>query len=228
MTARAVLDEPRHYFGWAVNYRVPDPVEAEAIRVAARDLLAGATLQDIANRWNADEDVNTIFGGKWFQNVIEGVLRRRTNAPLLLDVALQQRLVAHLDDPKTRVPPSEVRKQRALAWRKGRAANLLTLIARCSTCGDLLITDGNPSGFAWYVCRTRRATGHPLSHDGRAHGSCAIKTLDAAVIETMERLFPYFAGLDLHEQRALVEQQVTVTAYPRATYPRFTIERRTA
>jgi hypothetical protein len=233
MTEREVLPEPRRFYGWEVNYLVPHPVEAEAIRRAAMDLLAGTTsLVEITNRWNADPDIETVFGGKWHPQVVERVLRRSSNCPLLLDMTTHARLLRRLNDPVNRLPPLEVRRQKALD-RYLDAGYPLTSAAYCSVCNERVATNRSTSGgrrLIVYACRAHLRPNHPLRHDGRRHGSCDVGVLDAVVRDEMALLLrggeDEYDALDLVTRRALVRERLRVLVHPAYTTPRFTIERR--
>ena len=233
MTHRERLQAPRRFFGWSVNYLVPHEVEAPAIRQAAADLLrGGTTLGDIAARWNADPTVNTIFGGPWHAQVVEGILRRGTNTKGILDRALHARLVRHLDDTGARRVSREVLRQRRLESVNMEGHYLLTQIGRCSLCGDRVRVSGQGArrgaSLAIYRCRAHMQPDHLLRHDGQRHASVPVHKVDAAVIEEMVTVIgrDTWHALDLQEQRLLVDQHLLVTLCPVKSVPRFLVERR--
>lgn len=150
-------------FGWNLDGTLCEP-EAELIRSAARDVLAGVPLRRIAESWNATS--TTPRGNAWTHQTVRQVLRSRRLAgwrvyrgevlrddagaevrgawtPLLSD-AEHAAVVAKLATPerRTRVP------------RKGARRYLLTGLLRCATCGALMY--GNAAGadgrYSYYAC----------------------------------------------------------------------------
>jgi len=234
VTQREVLQEPRRFFGWAINYKVPEEAEAAAIRQAAVDLLGGGfRLRDIADRWNADPGINTIFGGSWHAQTVEAILRRKTNTMGILERVLHARLLQHLDDSATRLPPREVLRQRRLEQVSMEGHYLLSQVGRCSVCGDRVVCASQGAGSRrehLYRCRAHMRRDHPLRHDGRRHASAPVQASDAAVTVEMVALVGSEAWhrLDLQQQRLLVHQNLSVSIHPVGSWPRFTIERKPA
>ena len=60
-------------FGWQTDRRTLDAQEAELVRQAARDVLAGVGLHTIARRWN-EAGVKTTAGNAWRRGVVRQML----------------------------------------------------------------------------------------------------------------------------------------------------------
>ena len=60
-------------FGWQADRRTLDPREAELVRQAAGDILAGLGLHTIARRWN-EAGIRTTVGNPWRRGVLRQML----------------------------------------------------------------------------------------------------------------------------------------------------------
>ncbi len=132
--------------------------EAELIRAAYRDLLAGASVRGIAARWNAQGSL-TPHGGRWRPDAVRRVLHNPRNAALR--VYLSEQVAAGNWPPV--VPEETYRAAVALltdASRRTTDGNarkyLLPGLARCCVCGAPVVTGRTQRGKRTYRCgRTR-------------------------------------------------------------------------
>jgi DNA invertase Pin-like site-specific DNA recombinase len=145
--------------------QVPD--EAEAIRQAADDALAGAPMVEIARRWTAAglRSPNSSSGAAWTSRGVKSVLINPRNAGIstyrgeelgqgawepIYDRATHELLVAMLTDPS----------RRTNSGKGGRLPqNLLTGIAACAKCGES-VNGRNVNGTPAYAC-ARGCVGTP-------------------------------------------------------------------
>jgi hypothetical protein len=122
--------------------------EAELLRAAAEDVLAGTALNEIARGWNAQR-VSTPqkVGGRWSGNTVKQVLTGAHQAglrrhrgeivgagiwPAIFSRAEHERIVGALSPDRVRRP---VR------------TSLLTALVRCGNCGELMTRNGGqPNG----------------------------------------------------------------------------------
>lgn len=72
----------RRPFGFEPDAVTERPAEAEAIRTATRDVLAGDSLRSVARRWN-DAGLTTATGKVWSTSAVRTVLLRPRNAGLV-------------------------------------------------------------------------------------------------------------------------------------------------
>ncbi len=141
------------------------PEEAEAIRQAAKKVLGGATLAQVAREWNA-AGVTTTTGGHWsVSQVRRTLLSKRVAGRIvyqgtdygptglsILDTETHESLLARLTDPRRRTAPST------------RVRHLLSGLAVCGRCGGRMFASNNtPSNGGKYrvlICRGCRLTRH--------------------------------------------------------------------
>ncbi len=138
----------RRRFGYAAGGAL-DNCEAEAIRDAARRVLAGATLSAIVEDWNR-RGLRTVRGGPWRINSLSGLLlqERLTTPPAILDVETRRQLMA-LHESRRKGPRRATRRY------------LLTGILRCGLCGAGLRGMSRSPNPDLYVC------------PGPPHGGCS-------------------------------------------------------
>jgi site-specific DNA recombinase len=107
-------------FGYEANGMVIIPAEAQLIRDAAKDVLAGASVNSIAKRWNEAGVKPPQRARVWSPESVKAVLTGRRQAglrvhrgevvgsaawPPILDRETHDRLVAHLNRQRRRRPP---------------------------------------------------------------------------------------------------------------------------
>jgi DNA invertase Pin-like site-specific DNA recombinase len=129
-------------FGYAADGVTVDQVEAEALRWAAGQVLAGVALRQIARELNG-RGIRSSTGRAWDPRTLGRVLRRPRNAglsvyrgqvvgpaawPAILEEGIWRGVVAVLQDPTRRSNPG-----RPPRW-------LLTNLARCGVCGVPVIS----------------------------------------------------------------------------------------
>lgn len=117
-----------------------DPVAAPLVRDAVAKLLAGRSLNSIAGEWN-DAGIVTGQGKPWYGKTVRQFLRRPSLAGLrqfrgsvlgpgdwepIISVDEHQRILAVLADPAR------------VKYRGNRSNHLLTSIARCGVCSDVI------------------------------------------------------------------------------------------
>jgi len=145
-------------FGYEQGGMVVCEPEAELIREAYREVLAGCSLSEVARRWNA-AGVTTARGNRWNQAAVTGLLRSPRNAglrayngviqtaraawPELVDPGLWRAVDAMLGDPAR------------FTGGGGRARSLLTGLACCGICGATVrrsVRDRKQGSTALYRC----------------------------------------------------------------------------
>jgi site-specific DNA recombinase len=129
-------------FGYAADGVTVQPEEAEALRWAAGQVLAGTSLRQIARELDT-RGIRTSAGGSWDSRTLGRVLRRPRNAglsvyrgqvvgpaawPAILPEDTWRGVVAVLDDPTRRSNPG-----RPPRW-------LLANLARCGVCGQPVVS----------------------------------------------------------------------------------------
>jgi DNA invertase Pin-like site-specific DNA recombinase len=166
------------------------PAEADAIRQACADVLAGGSANGSARKWNAAGITGT-SGAKWTGNEVRRVLQRPRNAglmehrgqvtgraswPEIVDEPTWRAVCAVLADPRRRTSPGPERR------------HLLSGIARCGNCGTPMVctTTGAGRGAKRTVYRCRRGVDGENGHVARD-----ARTLDgyiaSVVIERLAR-----------------------------------------
>jgi site-specific DNA recombinase len=174
LAQQGVPRSTRRPFGYEDDKVTIRPAEAELVRQAARDVLAGVGLHTIARRWN-EQGVRTPYGNPWLQSVLKSMLvsprmagyrmhqrqiaRDTDGEPVmtkrepLLDVGTWESVCAVLNDPE--------RTQRHTY--PGGRKRLLSGLVRCGTCGVSMSCDKDfRRGIHTYVCKqqtTRRGCG---------------------------------------------------------------------
>lgn len=126
-------------FGLALNRREVVPVEAEAIRQAAEDVIRGATLSGIAREWN-ERDLRTTKGNAWTVTTVRRLLTAPHVAgcrhyhgdaipsdviPAILDRVTWDQVCAILQDPARRMTGERVLRP-------------LSGLVRCGRCGSVM------------------------------------------------------------------------------------------
>ncbi|MCA1702907.1 MAG: recombinase family protein [Actinobacteria bacterium] len=150
-------------FGRSCDPSVLIESEAEAIRDAARRILAGQTLSSIVEEWNR-LGLRTARGGPWRINSLSGLLlqERLTTPPAILDQETHARLLA-LHSSRRKGPRRATRRY------------LLTGVLRCSLCGARLRGMSRQPGRDLYVC------------PGPPHGGCSGTAITADHADTAVR-----------------------------------------
>lgn len=198
-------------FGWQADRRTLDHREAELVRQAAGDILAGLGLHTIARRWN-DAGIRTTVGNPWRR----GVLRQMLLSPRLagfrvyhgrkaldengepvrglfeavLDEVTWEAVVAVITEP------ARVTRHVHIGGRK----YLLSGIVRCGSCGALMHGNADTKwGTFSYACK--------LPTSGGGCGKVSI---------TGPRLNEMITGL-VSGYLSDVEVQRTATPWPRET-----------
>lgn len=162
--------------------------EADALRQAHDDVIAGSSLNTIARQWNAAGITGT-SGAAWTSREVRRVLLRPRNAglqlhrgqvagkadaPAIVGEPTWRAVCSVLDDPRRRTTPGPARQ------------HLLSGIARCGTCGGPMVctTTGPGRGAKRAVYRCRRGAEGASGHVARD-----ASTLDAYIIAVViERL----------------------------------------
>jgi site-specific DNA recombinase len=149
-------------FGWLAlagtpswDLRQHDPVEAALIREAVDDVLTGATVSDIARRWNATGVKQPRGSTGWHPTTIRSLLTAPRNAGLLsyrgavidegnwppiLDRERWERVCAELEHRGSRFATFQRRR------------TLLSGLLVCGLC-DTLLTHGRTRGTVTYRCK---------------------------------------------------------------------------
>jgi site-specific DNA recombinase len=164
-------------------YRDDVPDEAEAIREAARDLIAGTPIKAICRRWNAQGLRGTRgqpFSSQTVATILtaELVVGRRAGRPAQWPAIL---------DEKTWRLVVAVIKGRATG--RGYGRTLLSGIATCGLCGHTLASRPKATGKPGYVC-------------ARDLGGCGKIVIHAPDFEqdVLERLFSRIDPEQLHSE----------------------------
>lgn len=154
--AEAGLPHGARAFGYQADGVTVDELEAELLRQAVADLLAGESLNAIARRWNDAGIVTPQRSRPWSGTVVRSVLSNPRQAglrvhrgevvgpgvwPAIIDRATHDRVVAVLNDPgrRRRTPPR--RKE-------------FTGLIRCARCGQPMDRD-TVRGTVTYRCHKR-------------------------------------------------------------------------
>lgn len=144
-------------FGYEADRRTLCEPEADLIRAAAAEVLAGGTLWGICNRWN-DQGVATVTGTSWKPQILRGILTRGRIAGWR---AHKGELVAEAEWPAI-ISRADLERLRARLLDPSRQTNrrstryLLTGgIARCGLCHSPLIARGRGGGTRGYTCATQ-------------------------------------------------------------------------
>lgn len=149
-------------YGWCEDRVTVDPDEAEAIREAARLIIAGESVKATA-RALTDAGYRTSTGRPWLDVTVRTMLLRPRNAGLrihhgkvvgdgqwepILPVADFHKLGAILSNPARRTNPG-----------RGRTVHLLSAIARCGVCdGPMVVGKSKPyKGRSKRIYRCRAA-----------------------------------------------------------------------
>lgn len=146
----------REYHNGIFVRQVIDEDQAAIIRAAATRFLGGETPYRIAQDFN-ERGIPAARGGDWnltqirrlltnpayiSQRKHQGKIVGTGDWPAILDEATFQRCVAKFDDPSRKMN------------RDSAVKHLLTGIARCGVCGNIL-KYGKPRGYASYICVTK-------------------------------------------------------------------------
>jgi site-specific DNA recombinase len=151
-----VLGGPRA-FGWRTGETkgtlVQDPTEIALLKEAVDQLLAGASLNDVARRWNAQE-VPTPQGrrdhkknpvdppdwkGRWTPTTVKNVVSNRRHVGAVIESTRWQQLQALL-------------QRRSTFARVPRRRSLLTGVVVCSLCGHRMVRTGAGEGRHAFRC----------------------------------------------------------------------------
>jgi DNA invertase Pin-like site-specific DNA recombinase len=141
-------------FGYAADRMTVIPEEAELIREAAADILAGSSLRGVVRRWN-DRGLVTSADKPWHVGALRRLLTSARVAgwreyagtwaapavwPAILDRATVEQLRSILLDPERRTTRSSAR------------VNLLPGMIRCGRCGKRMVGRPRADGVRRYVC----------------------------------------------------------------------------
>lgn len=144
-------------FGFEADRRTVRENEADIIRAAAAEVLAGGTLWGICNRWN-DQGVATVTGARWTPQVLRRML---TSGRIAGWREHKGDLVAEAEWPAI-ISRADLERLRSLLLDPARQTNrrasryLLTGgIARCGLCHAPLIARGRGGGTRGYTCATQ-------------------------------------------------------------------------
>lgn len=170
-------------FGWREDRLALDPIEAELIRAAIVDVLAGVRPAKIAERWN-EEGTTTSVGGPWSGETVKRVLR----SPRVAGWRVYQRAVAIdssgapiraawepiVDDETWRAVVAALRQpeRRSRIPRKGGRQRLLTGTIRCGVCGRPMYGSKGSRGYA-YRCNESRSQPGLASHSNSVSTAAA-------------------------------------------------------
>ncbi len=179
LAQRGVPRSTRRPFGYEDDKVTIRPAEAELVRQAARDVLAGVGLHTIARRWN-EQGVRTPYGNQWLQSVLKAMLvsprmagfrihqkqiaRDADGRPVmtkrepLMDVSTWESVCAVLNDPE---------RTRRHTYPGGRK-RLLSGLVRCGTCGVSMSCDA--LGKDRLPCRIQRRPRQLLALSARENG----------------------------------------------------------
>ncbi|MEO5842892.1 MAG: recombinase family protein [Acidimicrobiales bacterium] len=178
------VDKRKDPEGAKLNGKVHDPVEADAIRNAAQQVLAGASLGDIARQWNTAEFKPRGNGRAFTVTAVRNVLSNPRNAGLyvhrgevigngqwepILERRAHEQLRRLLTDPARSHGP--------------RRRTAFTGLFVCGLCGSRMSRDANGKTKVW---RCKKLPGYPR---------CGKVSVNASAVETYltEALF---AALD--------------------------------
>lgn len=199
-------------FGWDDDKVTLRPVEADAIRKAATDLLSGLPARRIADEWNAAGFVTTGQGKPWTGQAVRQVLlsprlagwrvHRPTGAawsPVpTVAIGTDGQPVRGtwepiLTDAEHRAVVAALAKPegRSRVPRRGARHYLLTGLLRCGRCNSVMYANSQ-KGAHYYTCRDN---GHINSASGRAVDAIvtevALRHLEAVELDAPQ---PAFAG----------------------------------
>jgi len=141
-------------FGWLALEGKPswdprrhDPVEARLIRQAVDDVLAGATISDIARRWTASSVKQPKAGALgWHPTTIRSLLTSPRNAGLVTykgDVLRAGTWAPIIDRPTWERVCAELEQRASHYSTARRRRKLLSGVLVCGLCGKLLMHGGN-------------------------------------------------------------------------------------
>jgi DNA invertase Pin-like site-specific DNA recombinase len=181
----------------------PDPDEAAAIQAAAKAVIEGASLSDIARQWNADGikqphaardaagtprwtagQVRTVLTSPrhaglvpYYREVTDDDGKRRT----VVEIAGPAKWPAIIDRPAWE-RCREVLDSRAPQWAQPRRRSLLTGLVRCGYCGASMTRDvrggaGKPSVKVW------KCTGRPGTAGADGQQGCGRVSIQAEELE---------------------------------------------
>ena len=212
------------------------PEQAELIRSAAAEVLAGASLKSIARSW-VDSGITTPRSSKgaagWTHNGVKSILLNPVNAgistyrggeigigvwePILPEETFRQ-LQALLGDPS----------RRTYAGNGRRAENLLSGIATCARCGSNVVA-GSSNGRKVYKCSN--PSGDHITTWRAEVDAFVLKSLtsreafasssvlpDTPTYEGQDQLMSELANLDRRE--AVITERFAANAIPEATWSR--------
>lgn len=187
-------------FGYMPDKIALNPIEAELLRAAVRDVLAGTPIRSIATRWNA-MDVKTPFGKSWRAAAVRTVLLspriagyRRYQGKIAVDRAgvpvraVWEAVVDPLDWERLRVlllNPS--RRPLSRGTRPGAAKFYLTGFLRCARCGQRMygnptVRAGAPQPYPAYNCSTAKGCGIGI------HRPSADRVVEKLVLQHIEEI----------------------------------------
>lgn len=176
-------------FGWKADRGTLEPVEAEAIRQAARDVLDGVPLRAVVRRMN-DDGLRTTWGNEWESRVLRVLLLSprlagwrvyqgkvaldATGAPVRgqYEAILDQETADAVRVVLTR-KDSRVRKPR-----RGARHYLMTGLLRCGVCNGPMYGNRNDWGHV-YVCQAS-------DHGNTGAGPGIDQTVAAMVLARLE------------------------------------------
>jgi site-specific DNA recombinase len=172
----------RRPFGYKVGGMELESAEAELIRRAGRDVLAGRTLRSTVMEWNSS-GVRSSRGGEWRTDGLKRMLTSPRIAglreyrgevvgqaawPAIISRDDHERLLAVLNDPGRRVSPGNERSY------------LLTGLVYCDRCGQPLIGGPRPHNGRSYTCKR-----DPGRRDACGGVRVAAEWLDDLIVEAV-------------------------------------------
>jgi site-specific DNA recombinase len=157
-----ILGGPRA-FGWRTESKgvlVQDATEVALIREAVDRLLAGASLNDIAKKWNADgvptsqgrrdrkknPDGPSDYRGRWTPQTVKNVMSNRRHSGSVIEATKWEQLQALL-------------QRRSAFARVPRRRSLLTGVVTCSLCGARMVRTGAGNGRNAFRCPSQTGCG---------------------------------------------------------------------
>lgn len=195
-------------FGWQADKVTIDPTEANLIKQAAADVVAGVGLIQICRAWNA-AGVRTVRGNEWDHRALRQLLK----GPRLAGWRVHQGQIARdADGREVRGVWEPLLTQEeydalqvalrgrggASGGRRGARRYLLSGIVRCGQCGRRMYGSTTASAYA-YACRGPQGTmAHTVSISGPPTDEAVTEVVTArlAQVGTIERPAQVFPEAD--------------------------------
>lgn len=183
-------------FGYEADKVTVRPVEADLIRQAAADVIAGVPVRAVARLW-AEAGVVSPRGLPWSHRTLRQMLKGPRLAGLrvhrgqlltgadgepvrgqwepILDLDTHRRVVAALTTPDTR----------SRRPRRGARHYLLTGVVRCGVCNAPMYGNRYAEGRHYYVCKPSAGSAHP--HTNTVSGVGVDGAVEALVLRYLDR-----------------------------------------